>query len=519
MPAFIVPRPTSGSWVPLRVNILGMAGRFWNTVLVDRGTSSGADDGSGRTRMVVLATTVICLAGLLAVLAACASAQGASGPMVRSRMIGPHTAVSIPLQPRVRLVVPKHTVDVRGRISVVFLPRHAFSIRISVPWHRRIKIELHVRHRVISKLIGGVLFPRVTARHGSNAPQARAALLGLSPGDVCVGITLGIEGLGALVTDGLDLTLTGETVSECLVAAGRRLVTGAALEELAKAIGAECLAEVIKTVDRTDGLVEASLLGTLPHCNEPSGPSGPSDGTPLVVATLTPPTLHGIPLGTPTPKPTSNPPTPTPTPTPARLPAGEFYVQNADGGIYWRSAPDWNAAEATPGNGFYPGTVIRPICYEIGAADVPGSADAMWEQASWVSGPGGGSGWVNEHFIADGQAINQPSPGVPACSSSPPPPPPQTWSEQETPNHPVNTFTNYHNASGMGPAIGAGQWVQVSCKVYDPTIQSVNPDGYWYRIASAPWNNAYYSPANTFMNGDPYGGPYTHNTDFAVPNC
>jgi hypothetical protein len=100
-----------------------------------------------------------------------------------------------------------------------------------------------------------------------------------------------------------------------------------------------------------------------------------------------------------------------------------------------------------------------------------------------------------------------------------PPPPPQTWSEQETPNHPVNTFTNYHNASGMGPAIAAGQWVQVSCKVYDPFIASVNPDGYWYRIASSPWNNAYYSPANTFMNGDPYGGPYTHNTDFAVPNC
>jgi hypothetical protein len=108
------------------------------------------------------------------------------------------------------------------------------------------------------------------------------------------------------------------------------------------------------------------------------------------------------------------------------------------------------------------------------------------------------------------------------ASALPPPnpnPPPQTWSEQETPNHPVNTFTNYHNASGMGPAIAAGQWVQVSCKVYDPFIASVNPDGYWYRIASSPWNNAYYSPANTFMNGDPYGGPYTHNTDVAVPNC
>ncbi len=92
------------------------------------------------------------------------------------------------------------------------------------------------------------------------------------------------------------------------------------------------------------------------------------------------------------------------------------------------------------------------------------------------------------------------------------------FSEQQG-HHGVNTFTNYHNASGLGPKIAPGAWVQVSCKVYDPYIQSVNPDGYWYRIASAPWNNAYYSPANTFMNGDPWNGPYTHNTDFNVPDC
>jgi len=216
---------------------------------------------------------------------------------------------------------------------------------------------------------------------------------------------------------------------------------------------------------------------------------------------------------------------PTPTPTPAPLPAGEFYVMNAAGGVYWRSSPDWSTPEPTPGVGFYPGTAIKISCYRAGAANVPGSADSMWEQASWVSGPGSGSGWINEHFINDGAAVNQPSPGAMACPSAqpppppPPPPPPQTWSEQETPNHPVNTFTDYHNASGVGQPIAAGEWVQVSCKVYDPTIASVNPDGYWYRIATSPWNNAYYSPANTFMNGDPYGGPYTHNTDFNVPDC
>jgi surface antigen len=86
-------------------------------------------------------------------------------------------------------------------------------------------------------------------------------------------------------------------------------------------------------------------------------------------------------------------------------------------------------------------------------------------------------------------------------------------------HHGSNTFTDPIHAAGLGPAIGAGQQVQVSCKVYAPQIASVNPDGFWYRIASDPWNNAYYAPANTFMNGDPWNGPYTHNTDFAVPTC
>jgi hypothetical protein len=138
---------------------------------------------------------------------------------------------------------------------------------------------------------------------------------------------------------------------------------------------------------------------------------------------------------------------------------------------------------------------LAPTGPDVGQAEACGSAPA--------APPGGGS-----------TPAPPPTPG-----GGSPSPSAQTWSEQETPNHPVNTFLNYHNASGVGPAVAAGQWVQVSCKVYDPYIQSVNPDGYWYRIASSPWNNAYYSPANTFMNGDPYGGPYTHNTDFAVPNC
>jgi hypothetical protein len=166
-----------------------------------------------------------------------------------------------------------------------------------------------------------------------------------------------------------------------------------------------------------------------------------------------------------------------------------------------RSAVSVTCFDSVSPSGFYTFTMTTD-----------GAGDASTESACF-SGDGPDH-WV----VAGGTQSNHVSwggSGVPP----PPPPPAQTWSEQETPNHPVNTFLNYHNASGLGPAIAAGQWVEVACKVYDPTIGSVNPDGYWYRIASSPWSGSYYSPANTFMNGDPYGGPYTHNTDFAVPDC
>jgi hypothetical protein len=101
---------------------------------------------------------------------------------------------------------------------------------------------------------------------------------------------------------------------------------------------------------------------------------------------------------------------------------------------------------------------------------------------------------------------------------APTPPPPTTWSEQKG-HYGANTFTDPNNASGMGTKVPAGAWVQVSCKVYAPQIVSANPDGYWYLIASSPWNNSYYAIANTYMNGDPWNGPYTHNTDWAVPDC
>jgi hypothetical protein len=93
------------------------------------------------------------------------------------------------------------------------------------------------------------------------------------------------------------------------------------------------------------------------------------------------------------------------------------------------------------------------------------------------------------------------------------------WREREVPAYPVNTFRDHHHVSGEGRPVPAGARVFVSCKVYDPSIPSVSPAGYWYRIASRPWSNRYYAPANTFLNGDPPDGPYSHPVDRRVRRC
>jgi len=90
---------------------------------------------------------------------------------------------------------------------------------------------------------------------------------------------------------------------------------------------------------------------------------------------------------------------------------------NDSGGVYWRSGTSWTTPIKKSGYGVYPGTKISVSCYRLGTANVPGTKDKMWVEASWHSGPGTGHGWINEHFVNDGAPINKAAPGVPKCST------------------------------------------------------------------------------------------------------
>jgi hypothetical protein len=84
----------------------------------------------------------------------------------------------------------------------------------------------------------------------------------------------------------------------------------------------------------------------------------------------------------------------------------------------------------------------------------------------------------------------------------------------------THTWTNYTNAGGtQRPSIQTSQTVQIACKVQGFTV--ADGDTWWYQIASAPWNDAYYASADAFYNNGQTSGSLigTPFVDPNVPNC
>ncbi len=107
---------------------------------------------------------------------------------------------------------------------------------------------------------------------------------------------------------------------------------------------------------------------------------------------------------------------------------------------------------------------------------------------------------------------------TPVTTTTTTPPPPQTWAEAVGGN--ANTWTNYTNAGGnQGPTIPAYTSVQIACAVQGFRVADGNT--WWYRIASSPWNNAYYVSADAFYNNGQTSGSLvgTPFVDPAVAGC
>jgi hypothetical protein len=109
---------------------------------------------------------------------------------------------------------------------------------------------------------------------------------------------------------------------------------------------------------------------------------------------------------------------------------------------------------------------------------------------------------------------------APATTSVAPPPQPAPSTYAETTGGVTHTWTNYSDAGGTeGASIASNATVQIACKVTG--FKVADGDTWWYRIASSPWNNAYYASADAFYNNGQTSGSLsgTPFVDSKVPNC
>ena len=139
---------------------------------------------------------------------------------------------------------------------------------------------------------------------------------------------------------------------------------------------------------------------------------------------------------------------------------------------------------------------------------VTGNPETFDNAHTCLDGMGGDVVWVTIGSVTSNQITV-------GASSSPPPPVPTV---AETPGPPVatRTFTDYLNAGGIiGPSILIGETVQVSCRAQGQAVS--DGDTWWYKVASSPWNDTYWAPADNFYNDGATSGSLA-GTPFFDPN-
>jgi hypothetical protein len=95
----------------------------------------------------------------------------------------------------------------------------------------------------------------------------------------------------------------------------------------------------------------------------------------------------------------------------------------------------------------------------------------------------------------------------------------KTFTEQAGSGTSKPTFRDPRYFKGPGPSVQPGQRIEVVCRFLDPNAPPSVKPGWWYLIATAPWNRNYYTVANSYLNGDPPDGPFITDVDNGVPVC
>jgi hypothetical protein len=215
-------------------------------------------------------------------------------------------------------------------------------------------------------------------------------------------------------------------------------------------------------------------------------------------------------------------PTPTVSPGPGRVSPSARIVTT------W--SPSHRGYLVVTLSGFSPGTYLL-YCHYLGAKNVPAritrfTATVYSDPQTLDNGKtcnseqDGDSVWVSydlyESLQIPAEVAVSSATTTPLSSVTP------TSGAFETvgPDSGSGTFTDYTHANGnLGQRIASYQTIRVSCRLTGFTTADGNP--WWYRVASSPWNNAYYAPADNFYNNGATSGSLigTPFVDTNVPLC
>lgn len=105
------------------------------------------------------------------------------------------------------------------------------------------------------------------------------------------------------------------------------------------------------------------------------------------------------------------------------------------------------------------------------------------------------------------------APSEPTCSTCAPGGETFTQRVNSGNSNGTTAFRNPYAISGVGPRVANGLEVEVVCRLHTPNL------GWMYLIHSPPWSRQYYTPANSYLNGDPPEGPHVSDVDGRVPEC
>jgi hypothetical protein len=125
--------------------------------------------------------------------------------------------------------------------------------------------------------------------------------------------------------------------------------------------------------------------------------------------------------------------------------------------------------------------------------------------------------WINNgsnNTVQSEAPGGMPPPDCPTCITGG-----KTFTQQAGMGNSKPTFLDPRAFMGRGDPVPPGQRIEVVCRFNDPNAPSSVQPGWWYLIASPPWNRRYYTVANSYLNGDPPQGPHLADVDNGVPVC